>query len=185
MQASIKEYVSSEAHKKERRDIDKQLTKVTQQISGTCYIVSVSHRATSGLSGTSVHLHHCLEVLHDTAVFWCLTVSSGSVSKVNKTVMPAGWSVTSATTVVTCDEEVSACSIMRSKAEWLLLRTRTVVAYGIQLGFCWSRKQTGALCIQGTIMSPVVDVRAIPRWCHQLCAVVRAALCGTGCLLGS
>lgn len=50
LQASIKEYVSSEAHKKERRDIDKQLTKVTQQISGTRYIVSLTHSATSELT---------------------------------------------------------------------------------------------------------------------------------------
>lgn len=42
LQAAIKEYVGSDAHKKERRDIDKQLTKVTQQISGTGYIVSLS-----------------------------------------------------------------------------------------------------------------------------------------------
>ena len=39
-QAAVKEYVASDAHKQERRDIDKQLTKVTQQISGTRYIVS-------------------------------------------------------------------------------------------------------------------------------------------------
>lgn len=50
LQASIEEYVSSEAHKKERRDIDKQLTKVTQQISGTRYIVSLTHSATSSTS---------------------------------------------------------------------------------------------------------------------------------------
>ena len=42
----MKEYVGNDAHKKERRDIDKQLTKVTQQISGTRYIVSLTHGAT-------------------------------------------------------------------------------------------------------------------------------------------
>ncbi|DBA75864.1 TPA: hypothetical protein ACH3X1_010262 [Trebouxia sp. C0004] len=38
-QAAVREYVASNEHKKERRDIDKQLTKVTQQISGTQYNV--------------------------------------------------------------------------------------------------------------------------------------------------
>lgn len=44
LQAAIKDYVSSDAHKKERRDIDKQLTKVTQQISGTRYVVSLTQK---------------------------------------------------------------------------------------------------------------------------------------------
>ena len=69
MQASIKEYVSSEAHKKERRDIDKQLTKVTQQISGTRYIVSPTHSATSVLTSLPQSL------LHGVAVFQCFFVS--------------------------------------------------------------------------------------------------------------
>jgi len=40
IQAAIKDYVADDGYKKERRDIDKQLTKVTQQISGTQYNVS-------------------------------------------------------------------------------------------------------------------------------------------------
>ncbi|DBA95711.1 hypothetical protein WJX82_007603 [Trebouxia sp. C0006] len=38
-QDTVREYVASNEHKKERRDIDKQLTKITQQISGTQYNV--------------------------------------------------------------------------------------------------------------------------------------------------
>ena len=40
MQAMIKEYLADDACKKERRETDKQLTKLVQQISGTQYNVS-------------------------------------------------------------------------------------------------------------------------------------------------
>ena len=40
MQALIKAYLANDACKKERREMDKQLTKLVQQISGTRYNVS-------------------------------------------------------------------------------------------------------------------------------------------------
>ena len=64
-QAAVKEYVGSDAHKKERRDIDKQLTKVTQQISGTRYVVSHVPYCVSEVLMLLCCGHNLLQILHD------------------------------------------------------------------------------------------------------------------------
>ena len=62
MQESVSSYTSDGNYKKERRDIDKQLLKLIQQVSGTQEQVGTANQSSHNLVTLSIHLLSQLSV---------------------------------------------------------------------------------------------------------------------------